>query len=427
VTSENDLSDISLFSPETLCDPWDTYRRLRDHAPVFPVPELNLKVVTRYDLLMEVIRDTETYSSNSGDFIGGDGSRFLAMAPPDVQDALKEIRSRMMPPINTLLTADPPVHGKYRSLVGRVFTAGKVRKMQPYVDAIIGDTIDQFIDEDGPIDFMEGFAFPVPIRIIADRLGVPPEDRELFYDGATATAAGLRLTVPSPEEMLRRAKLGVELQNYMVDLVERRRKDPQDDMATTLALAELADEKRPLNGPELWSIINQFLIAGHETTTSAFGAGMLLLVQHPELQEQIRGEPELVRTFVEEVLRLEAPVQGLPRRVTRDTELGGFPLKASEMIMLRYGAANRDERQFDRPDEVDLHRKNAGSHLAFGSGTHHCPGAPLSRQEMTRGFPALLERMGNFRLAPGHPEPKAEPSFILRSLPELWIDFDRRA
>ena len=273
---------------------------------------------------------------------------------------------------------------------------------------------------------MARFAFPVPLRIIADRLGVPPEDREFFYDGATAAAAGLRLTMPGPEELIRRAKLGVELQNYMAELVEKRRGDPKDDMATTLGLAELEDEKRPLNATELWSIINQFLVAGHETTTSAFGWGMLLLCQNPELQPQIGGDTELIRTFCEEALRLEAPVQGLPRKVTRDTELGGYKLKAGDMLMLRYGAANRDERQFDRPDEVDVHRKNAGSHLAFGSGTHHCPGAPLSRQELNRGFLALLDRIEAFRLSPSHPQPKAEPSLILRSLPELWLEFDKR-
>jgi cytochrome P450 len=273
---------------------------------------------------------------------------------------------------------------------------------------------------------MRVFAFPVPLRIIADRLGVPPADRAFFYDGATAAASLLRMTVPPPDEMLRRAKLGVELQDYMVDLVESRRDDPREDMATTLAQAMLEDEGRPLDRAEIWSILNQFLVAGHETTTSAFGAGMLLLCRSPELPGLLRGDAERIRVFCEEVLRLEAPVQGLPRRVTRDTELGGHALAEGDLLMLRYGAANRDERRFPGPDEVDLEREHPGSHLAFGSGTHHCPGAPLSRQELNRGFAALLERMQDLRLARGHPEPKAEPSFLLRSLPELWIEFDRR-
>ena len=148
------------------------------------------------------------------------------------------------------------------------------------------------------------------------------------------------------------------------------------------------------------------------------------LCRQPELQDQIRGNPALIKTFVEEALRIEAPVQGLPRLVTCDTELGGYPLKAGSMIMLRYGAANRDERQFENPDQVDVHRKKAGMQLAFGSGIHHCIGAPLARQELTLGFPALLEHMENIQLAPGHPEPEAEPSMILRNLPRLHIRFE---
>lgn len=421
-----DLSDIHLFDLATLIDPWDAYDRLRNDAPVFYVPEMNIHVVTRYDLLMEAIRDTETYSSQFGAFLNNARMQYFNAAPPDVQKQLMEAAQGMFPPVDTLLTADLPTHKKYRSQVDRVFTAGNVRKMEPYINQIIDETIDAFIDTDGPIDFMEAFAFPVPLRIIADRLGVEPEDRDFFYDAATVAAAGLRLTMPDHEEGVRRAHVMVQLQNYMVDLVHKRRETPKDDMATILGAVELEDEQRPLNDPELWSIMNQFLVAGHETTTSTFGWGMLLLCENPELQDQVRGDSKLVRTFVEETLRLEAPVQGLPRVVTKDTELGGYALKAGDMIMLRYGAANRDERKFECPVDVNIHRKNAGAQLAFGSGIHHCVGAPLARQELNLGFPALLERMGNFRLAPGKPAPKAEPSFILRNLPELWIEFDKR-
>ena len=129
---------------------------------------------------------------------------------------------------------------------------------------------------------------------------------------------------------------------------------------------------------------------------------------------------------MEEALRIESPVQGLPRLVTRDTELGGYPIRQGEFVMLRYGAANRDERQFENPETVDLHRSKAGMQLAFGSGIHHCIGAPLARQELTLGFPALLERMENIRLSPDQPKPQAEPSFILRNLPHLHIQYDRR-
>lgn len=423
---KEDLSDIHLFQPETLVDPWDAYQRMRDNAPVFFAEEMNLHIVTRYDLVMQALRDTETYSSDFGGFLAGARMLHFNAAPKEVQNELIEIDKHTLPPVNTLLTADLPTHAKYRNLVNRVFTAGNVQKMEPYIKSIIAEAIDNMIDKKGPVDFMKDFAYPVPLRIIADRLGVDPEDREMFYDGATAAASALRLTAVDDEETIRRARVGIQLQDYMVDLVERRRADPKDDMASVLGAARLEDEDRVLSGAEVWSILNQFLVAGHETTTSTFGWGMMYLCQQPELQGQIRGEKQATKRFVEEILRLEAPVQGLPRLVTKDTELGGYALKAGDMIMVRYGAANRDERQFECPADANIERKNAGSQLAFGSGVHHCVGAPLARQELNLGFPALLDRIENFRFAAGKERAPAEASFILRNLPELWVEFDKR-
>ena len=198
-------------------------------------------------------------------------------------------------------------------------------------------------------------------------------------------------------------------------------------MISILATSELEEAGRPLDHAEVLSILAQFLVAGHETTASTFGWGLRLLCRNPRLQDEIRGDPALIKAFVEETLRLESPVQGLPRVVARDTVLGGVKLKAGDTVMLRFGAANRDERQFEHPDRIDLRRPQAGSHFAFGSGRHHCIGAPLARQELNLGFAALLERLENLRLAAGHPEPHAEPSFLLRNLPSLHVDFDVRA
>jgi len=196
-------------------------------------------------------------------------------------------------------------------------------------------------------------------------------------------------------------------------------------MITILANSRLADEDRLLTHGEALSILNQFLVAGHETTSSAFGWGMLLLCRNPELQAEIRGDAGGGRTCVEETRRVEAPVQGLPRLVTRDTELGGVRLAAGSLIMLRFGAANRDERQFEDPDNVRIDRKKAGMQLAFGSGVHHCIGAPLARQELNLGFAALLDRFEDFRVADGA-APEAEPSFILRNLPTLPMRYRLR-
>ena len=422
--------EVTLFDHDTLVDPYAAYKTLRDQSPVHFEPAFGAYVVTRYDLIREAIRDTATYSSEFGDFLDGARKILFQQAPNDVQQKLIELNEQMIPLPPTMLTLDEPEHTKYRSLVAQLFTGSEVRKSEPTVREVVELNIDGMAaapESDGELaaDFMSAFAFPVPLRIIADRLGIPAAERAFFDEAATAAAGGLRLSPLTPEQMLERAQLALDLQNLLVSLVEARRQEPAEDMITILANSRLEDEDRLLTHGEALSILNQFLVAGHETTSSALGWGMLLLCRNPGLQAEIRGDAGRIRTFVEEALRMEAPVQGLPRLVKRDTELGGVPLAAGSLIMLRFGAANRDERQFEAPDEVRIDRKKAGMQLAFGSGVHHCIGAPLARQELNLGFAALLDRFEGFRLADGA-DPEAEPSFILRNLPTLPICYRPR-
>lgn len=425
MTEASAALDIRLFDPETLIHPYEAYRRLRDLAPVYHVPELGVHVVTRYDLVREAIRDTETFSSRYDGFLQKSQEIMFAAASPEVQRKLTELAGQMVPTPPTMLTLDEPAHTEYRSLVSKLFTVSEIRKSEDQVRAVIGGAIASMRGRE-EIDFVAAFAFPVPLRIIADRLGIPESKREFFNEAATAAAAALRLTPLTPDAMVHRAELALDLQRLLIELVEARRAEPRDDMISILANSKLEREDRHLTHGEALSILNQFLVAGHETTASTFAWGMLALCRNPEVQDELRGEPKLVRTFVDEVLRLEAPVQGLPRLVTRDTELGAYPLKAGEMIMLRYGAANRDERQFEDPDVLNLRREKAGMQLAFGAGVHFCIGAPLARQELTLGFPALLDAFGDFRLDEAYPAPEAEPSFILRNLPALHVRYRAR-
>lgn len=420
-----DVEPIRLFSTDTLIDPYDTYRTLRDTAPVYYVPEMNIHVITRYDLLREAIRDTKRFSSKFDQFMAQTQRILFDNAAPDIQAELIRLNDAMIPLPPTMLTLDEPEHTRYRSLVNQLFTVSQIKGAEASVQKVINDTIARFGDREA-IDFATDFAFPVPLAIISDRLGIPLDDRPFFNRAAASAASALRLTPLTGEQMVERAQLALDLQKLLVRLVELRRSEPADDMISILANSKLEQEDRYLTHGECISILNQFLVAGHETTTSAFGFGMLILCRNPSLQDEIRNDPKLVKTFVEETLRIEAPVQGLPRLVTEDTELGGYPLKAGELVMLRYGAANRDERQFPEPDEVNIHRKKAGTQMAFGAGVHFCIGAPLARQELNLGFPALLNHGENFRLDPDHPAPLAEPSVILRNLPHLHINFTRR-
>ncbi len=417
------MGEIQLFDIETLKSPHATYKRLRDEAPVYFAEELGVHVVTRYDLLREALRDPETYSNQFGDFLREPQRRRLETAAPETRAAIAEISSRLVVEPPTMLTLDRPEHTSYRTLVNELFTGSRIKRAEGDVQQVIDDTIDSFSGTTA-IEFVAQFAMPIPLRIIGDRLGVPDEDRDLFDRCAGNAADSLRLNFHDDEETIRRMQLEVDLQRLMLRIYDDRCRAPRDDMISVLAVSRLQPENRPLTQGEVLSILRQFLVAGHETTSSAFGWGMLALCERPELQRELRKQPEKVRTFVEEILRRESPVQGLPRVVTRDTELGGHALEAGDVLMLRYGAANRDERAFDNPDEVDLERPKAGTQMAFGSGVHHCIGAPLARQELNLGFAALLARAGNFRLDPDKPPPEAEPSFVLRNLAHLHIRLD---
>lgn len=415
--------NVQLFSPENLIDPYPAYKQLRDEAPIYFMEEMNLHVVTRYDLLREAIKRTEDFSSRYDKFLGG-AQEMMFMSLSDEQKAqAMEIQSQMVDIPPTMLTLDEPEHTQYRSLVSKLFTGSQVKKSEDQVRAVILKNIEA-MKSAKEADYMDIFAFPVPLEIISDRLGIPQEDREFFYEAATAAAAGLKMAPIAPEDIVKRGQLALDLQKFLISLVEKRRQDPQEDMITILATSRLEEEDRELTHGEILSILNQFLVAGHETTTSTFGWGMLALLDNPDIQDKIRGDEKRIRTFVEETLRIEAPVQGLPRLVTRDTELGGYPLKAGDMLMLRYGAANRDERQFENPDQVDIDREKAGMQMAFGSGVHFCIGAPLARQELNIGFYELLNHFKDFRLDESKGRPVAEPSFILRGVSSLHVTYD---
>ena len=419
--------EINLFSPENMIDPYPVYKLLRDEEPVHYLRDMNLHVVTRYDLLRDVIKRTEEFSSKYDQFMGGAQMQMFNTLSDDQKAEAFKIAQGMIDIPPTMLTLDEPEHTRYRSLVSKLFTGGQVKKSEADVRAVIEENITAMKGK-GRLDFMEAFAFPVPLEIISDRLGIPADkqSRDFFYEAATSAAAALKMAPVPPEQILIRMKTAVDLQKFLIRLVDECRQKPKDDMISILANSKLTEEEgreRDLTHGEILSVLNQFLVAGHETTASTFGWAMLVLCDNPDLEDQLRGDEKRIKTFVEEVLRFEAPVQGLPRVVTRDTDLGGYPLKKGDMLMLRYGAANRDERQFNEPDKINIHREKAGMQMAFGSGVHFCIGSPLARQELNIGFYELLRNFKNFQLDPDVGRPVADPSFILRALPELRVTY----
>lgn len=416
------LADFNPLDPETLECPYPFYEALHAEAPVHPIPEMGLVVVSTFDLIREVVHDPATYSSAMP--TGPVDLPGIGREPEDAE--LAELRAKTARSgAPTLLAADPPWHARYRSLVNKALSARRVAGMEGYVREIVTDLIDGFID-DGKVDFTSQFADELPMAVIADQIGVPRSDLRDFKKRADLAIGGIERTIP-PEEERAVLRAGLEMQEYFLMRAEERRRDPKDDILTTLATAELETDEgpRPLNDAEILSILQQLQVAGKETTAHLIGSTMLLFIENPEQLAKVRERPELIGNMTEEALRMESPVRALFRTTTRETTLGGVALPAKTTLMLIYGAANRDEREFAEAARFDVERENARNQLAFSAGPHYCIGAALARLEIRVAFEEVLRRMTNFRLDPDHAPPRHEPSYILRGLQELHIRFDK--
>jgi len=413
------LKDYNFFDPEVIECPYEFYKLVREQAPVMELPQAmpggKLFLVTRYDLVMEILKDVEVFSSNFSTLLAG---------REEQDEELQKIYAQGWPQVNTLLTADPPEHERFRVLVNKAFTASRVKKMQNYIEQIVDELIDRFIDK-GECEFVSELAVPLPIKVIATQLGVPQDDLHKFKKWSDSFIARLsRMT--SKEQEIECAKDVVAFQHYFNNVIEERRKQPKDDIITDLVKAEVAGE-RSLNTAELLNIIQQLLVAGNETITNAIAGGMLLLIQNPDQMALVQKEPSKIENLVEEVLRLETPTAGMWRVVRQDTELEGVQIPAGSLVMVRFDSANRDPAKFPDGEGLDVCRQNAGSHVAFGHGIHFCVGAMLARKEMQVAYERLLLRLKNIRLAPGKNDLKHFPNVLLRGLKHLYIEFDKVA
>jgi cytochrome P450 len=256
--------------------------------------------------------------------------------------------------------------------------------------------------------------------VIAELIGVPHTDLTRFKAWSDAIVEPFSLMV-SHERELECARLVVEMQHYFAALLEDRRRAPRDDLLTQLVKAGDDPDLHFSLQEQLTIITIDLLASGNETTTAAISSGLLLLMQDPQALAAVRSDRDLLHNLAEEILRLESPAQGMFRRITQDTVLGGVGLKKGEILSVRFGAANRDESQFPDAERIDLHRHQPGKHLALGIGRHHCIGAQLARQELISAFGGLLERYKGFTATPGHPPPSYTPSFFGRNVRELFV------
>ena len=376
-----------LYSHDFKRNPHPTYAAMRARDPVVHHPGLGegmlIWFVTRYDDVQAVLADNGTFVLDPQ----------MAFDPADPRLAMFANGHPVMDLVNNnLLNKDGENHRRLRALVQKAFTPRMVERLRPRVQAIADELLDH-VAADGQMDLIDAYAFPLPIIVILEMLGIPPEDRNQFriWSDAFVTPD----FTPGAEERFIRSM--TDFTDYLRVLFAQRRAEPRADLVTALLEAEDAGDR--LSEQELFSMVVLLIVAGHETTVGLIGNAALTLMQHPEQMQALRNDPALTPLAVEEILRYEGPVERtITRYVARETVLAGRTLRQGDLVIAVVGSANRDAEQFAEADRFDMAR-NPQRHLGFGHGVHYCLGAPLARLEGEIAVNTLLRRLPGLRLA----------------------------
>jgi len=390
-------------TPEGRADPYSRYAALRATAPVHQ-SAIGFWVLSRYGDCQRVLRDARV----GKDFSGAARALGLSEQQQAEQAAFRDDHSNM-------LFADPPDHTRLRGLATRAFTPRTVEALRGRVVALVDELIDGF--GGGEVDLMDALAFPLPVTVIGEMLGVPAEDRAQFRPLVRASTAVLELAV-TPEALASATAARATMEAYFGALVAERRAHPREDLLSQLIEAE--DKGDQLSERELISTAILLFAAGFETTTHLIGNSVLALLRHPGELARLRRDSELLRPAVEELMRFDSPVQITARTANEAIDVAGHDIEAGATMLLLIGAANRDPERFTDPDRLDLGRAE-GAPLSLGSGIHYCLGAALARLEGQVVLDRLLERFGTWELVgdqPGHRD-----SLTLRGLVDLRVRF----
>ncbi len=378
-------------------NPYPAYAVLRERGQAHRSRLMNAWVFGRYPDVDAILRDWRRFSN--------DGRKEKTPGKRTVMPGLGA---------PSMLSLDPPDHRRLRGLVSKAFTPRAVGALEPHIRSLMHELLDGIGDLSG-FDLMEVVARPLPVIVIAEMLGVPPEDRPRFRGWSDSRARVLEPTITA-EERADADRAADALDAYFTPIVRERRTAPRDDILSGLVQAE--EEGDRLDEQEMLTMLRLLLVAGNETTVNLIGNGMLALLRHPEQLQRLRDDLSLIPSAVEELLRYDSPVQLDLRRIVEDCEVNGFPVKRGEDIVVLIGGANRDPGQFENPDSLDVGREG-GSHISFGRGIHACIGAPLARLEARIAIEVLLERFSSLRLA--GPPPRFRPSIVLRGLESLPV------
>jgi len=406
VAQETDTLLFNPFDPAFRIDPYPVYARLRAEAPVYQGAFDNW-VLSRYADCVAVLKDPRSSSDsrNSDAYL-----KFVEQSGVDPEELLDGARP--------FLFMDPPDHTRLRGLVNKAFTPRVVEGLRPQIQAIVDELIDKILEQ-GSLEVIEDFAYPTPVRVICEMLGVPAEDHETFKGWSRELARSLDPEEVLPPDVVQRRQGAIEsFREYFRKLIARRRAQPEEDLLSALIAAEEEGDK--LTEQELLSTCILLLVAGHETTVNLIGNGVLALLRHPGQLHLLREEPSLARGAVEEVLRYDPPVQMTVRVALQDMEIAGVTMTKGQQAIILLASANRDPAQFPDPDRFDIARRD-NHHLSFGHGTHFCLGAPLARVEGEIALRTLVRRLERLQLLTEAPEYKE--NIVLRGLAALPVGF----
>ncbi len=413
--SDRSCPHIDSYDPaadEEIVHPFATWAAARRETPVFYSPVLNTYVVMRYEDIGAVLMDPETFSSG-------------VMLEP-LKERPKEVEAILATGfepgrLGAMVMLDPPQHTKIRRATATTFTPRRVAALEEEVRSTADELIDAMIAGGSSTEFVDAFAYQLPLRIIARILGVPVEDAVQLHDWATAKMALQFGDMPLAEHM-KVAQEFVAFQRYVADRIEERRSAPQDDFISTLIAFE--DDGEPLEDVVLVGQVMGLVNAGHETVTTLLTLGLHYLLSDRSQWDALRAKPELAAAVVEETLRFDGPLKMISRRATHDTEIAGVAIPAGSRVSLVVGSGNRDDAIFTEPERFDIQSEKRQTHLAFGRGTHFCAGAPLARAEGRIALERLSTRLPGLRLVDESP-PEFARNTAVRIPLKLHVRWDQ--
>ncbi|OBA91533.1 cytochrome [Mycobacteriaceae bacterium 1482268.1] len=410
------LENLDFFTDKSLVDnPYDYYDAIR-RCPIRIEPRHGVVMVSGYDEAVAVQRGADQAMSVCNIVSGPWSGIPIQTDSDDISDLIERHRDRVTFG-DYFITFDPPKHTAHRSLLSRLFTPKQLKNNEDFLWRLADAQLNHFI-ANGKCEIVIDYNFPFTLDAITDLLGVPESDRARFR----------RAAIASRLEGERSGFVGVK-EEWFVEYIENRRREPRDDdVLTELALAKFPDGTTPA-AIDVARVATFMFAAGHGTTIDLLSLAMLMLAERPDLQEQLREDNSKIPAFIEEMLRFESPIKSNFRMARRTTKIGDIDVQAGTSVLVMNGAANRDPRRFDEPNQFRLDRPNILQHIAFGRGIHTCPGAPIARTEVRVSLERILDRMADIRLSEAEHGPagarrlKWDRTFLFRRLKELHLEF----